>query len=60
MVKKLATFNLPFQGFEEFIRTQNKNNFSNSVRTFLENSLFVLLLTLIMDLADPGNFFEIF
>ena len=42
MAKKLATSNLPFQGFEGIIRTQNKNN--------LENPLFVLLLTLFMDL----------
>ena len=56
--KKLATSNLPFQAFEEFIQTQNKNNFSNPVRAFLENPLFVLWLTLIMDLADPGTFSE--
>ena len=60
MAKKLATSNLPFQGFEGFIRTQNKSNFSNPVRAFLENPLFVLWLTLIMDLADPGTFSEKF
>jgi hypothetical protein len=60
MAKKLATSNLPFQAFEGFIQTQNKNNFSNPVRAFLENPLFVLWLTLIMDLADPGTFSEIF
>jgi hypothetical protein len=60
MAKKLATTNLPIQAFEGFIRTQNKNNFSNPVRAFLENPLFVLWLTLIMDLVDPGTFSEIF
>jgi hypothetical protein len=55
--KKLATSNLPFKGF---ILTQNKNNFSNPVRAFLENPLFVLCLTLIMDLTDPGTFSENF
>ena len=54
--KKLVTSNLPFQGFEGFIPTQNKNNFSNPVRAFLENPLFVLWLTLTMDLSDPGTF----
>ena len=39
--KKLVTSNLPFQGFEGFIPTQNKNNFSNPVRAFLENQLFI-------------------
>ena len=56
--KILATSNLPLQAFEGFIRTQNKNNFSNPVRVFLENPLCVLWLTLIMDLADPGTFSE--
>jgi hypothetical protein len=60
MEKKLATSNLPFQGFKGFIPTQNNNSFSNPVRAFLENPLFVLWLTLIMDLADPGTFSEIF
>jgi hypothetical protein len=55
--KKLATSNLPFQAF---IQTQNKNNFSNPVRAFSENPRFVLWLTLIMDLADPGTFPENF
>jgi hypothetical protein len=58
MAKKLATSNLPFQGFEGFIRTQNIF-FSNPVRAFLENSLFVLWLTLIINLVDPGTFSEI-
>jgi hypothetical protein len=58
--KKLATSDLPFQGFEGFIRTQNKNNFSNPESAFLENPLFVLWLTLIMDLVDPGTLSEIF
>jgi hypothetical protein len=60
VAKKLATSDLSFQGFEGFIRTQNKNNFSNPVRAFLENYLFVLWLTLTMDLADPGTFSENF
>jgi hypothetical protein len=58
MAKKLATSNLPFQGFKGFIQTQNKNNFPNPVRAFLENPLFVLWLTLIMDLVDHGTFSE--
>jgi hypothetical protein len=49
-----------FQGFKGFIQTQSKNGFSNIVGTFLENTLFVLWLTLIMDLVDPGTFSEIF
>jgi hypothetical protein len=53
--KKQATSDLPFQLFEGFIQTQNKNIF-----VVLENPLFVLWLTLIMDLVDPGPFFEIF
>jgi hypothetical protein len=57
MAKKLATSNLSFQGFEGFIRTQNENNFSNPCEGFfLENPLFVLWLTLIMDLVDAGTF----
>jgi hypothetical protein len=60
MPKKLATSNLPFQVFEGFKQTQNKINFSNRVRAFLENPLFVLWLNAIMDLADPGIFSEIF
>ena len=60
MAKKLAASNLPFQAFEGLIQTQNKNIFSNPVRAFLENPLFVLWLTLIMDLADPGTFSEKF
>jgi hypothetical protein len=51
---------LDFQGFKGFIRIQNKNDFSNPVRAFLENPFFVLLLTLIIDLADPGTFSENF
>ena len=58
MTKKLATSNLSFQAFEGFIGTQNKNKFSNPVKAFLENPLFVGWLTLIMDLADPGTFSE--
>ena len=58
--KNLATSGLPFQVIEGFIQTQNKNKFSNPARAFLENPLFVLWLTLVMDLADPeifsGNF----
>ena len=42
MAKELATSNLPFQTFEGFIGTSIKNNFSNLVRAFLENPLFVL------------------
>jgi hypothetical protein len=41
MAKKLATSNLSFQGFEGVHTTQNKNNFSNPMRAFLENPLFV-------------------
>jgi hypothetical protein len=37
---------------------QNKN--SNPVRAFTENPLFVLWLTLIIDLVDPGTLPEIF
>ena len=57
--KKIATSNLPFQVFEGLIQNQNIF-FSNLSRAFLQNPLFVLLLTLIMDLADPGTFSEIF
>ena len=32
MAENLATSNLPFQAFEGFKQTQNKNNFSNPVR----------------------------
>jgi hypothetical protein len=53
MAKKLVTSDLPFQALEGFIRTQNKNNFSNSVSFFLENPLFVLWLTLIKDSYSP-------
>ena len=60
MVKKLVTSNLPSLAFEGFIRSQNKNNLSNPERAFLENPLFVLWRTLIMDLADPGTFSGIF
>jgi hypothetical protein len=60
MAKKLATSNLPFPAFEGFRLTQNKNNFSNPMRAFLENPLFVLWLTLIMDLGDPGTLSEKF
>ena len=56
--KKLTTSNLPFQAFEGFIQTQYKNNFSNPEGAFLENHLFVFLLTLIMNLANPGTFSE--
>jgi hypothetical protein len=34
--------------------------FSNPMRAFLDNPLFVLWLTLIMDLANPDTFSEIF
>ena len=46
--KKLATSNLPFQAFEAFIQVQKKIFFSNPVRAFLENPLFVLWQTLIV------------
>jgi hypothetical protein len=39
-------------------KQQQKN--SNPVRAFLENPLFVLWLTLIMDMADPWTFSENF
>ena len=57
--KKLATSNLPSQAFKGFIQSQNKNNFSNPASAFLEHSLFVLWLTLIMDLMKPGTFSDI-
>jgi hypothetical protein len=60
MAKKVATSDLPFQAFEGFIGTPQKSNFSNPMRAFLENPPFVLWLSLIMDLADPGTFSEIF
>jgi hypothetical protein len=41
--KKIAT-TLSFQGFEGFIRTQNKNNFSIPLRAFFENPPFLLWL----------------
>jgi hypothetical protein len=36
MARKLATSDLPFQAFKEFIQTQNKNNFSNPDHGFGE------------------------
>ena len=38
--KKVATSYLPFQAFEGFIQIQNKNNFSNQIRAFLEKNPF--------------------
>ena len=49
--KNLATSDLPFQAFEGFMRT---DCFSNPVRAFLENSLFVLFPAFILDLVDLG------
>jgi hypothetical protein len=58
--KKTSHFEFTLPGVRGIHTNPKQNNFSNPVRAFLENPLFVLWLTLIMDLADPGTFSENF
>ena len=58
MAKKLATSNLPFQAFEGFIRTENKNNFSNFYFLFFSAAFFRSIMKLsLIKLSEnvPGS-----
>ena len=50
----------PPRGLRDSYDPKIKRNLSNLEKTFLENPLFVLWLTLIIDLVDPGHFLEMF
>jgi hypothetical protein len=57
MVKNVATSNLPSQAFKGFIRSQNKNQFLDSVTAFFRKSCFYTLADLYHEF---GNTWDIF